>query len=104
MKTISFTLLLTIVRFSGFAWAAGQSTQDRETVWSEFNASPSAFPIRNVKAIKLGIAPDTAIGQGRNAVYFTPQGWKVTGFHIFKEAMAATQVHTAKAQKRRFSW
>jgi 2-polyprenyl-3-methyl-5-hydroxy-6-metoxy-1,4-benzoquinol methylase len=62
-----------------------------------FNSAPSTFLIGATKKLKLGIALDAGMGQGRNAVYLAQQGWDVTGFDISQKALDASRINAEKA-------
>lgn len=48
----------------------------RELVWT---AQPNQFLVSEVAALAPGRALDIACGEGRNAVWLSEEGWKVTG-------------------------
>jgi 2-polyprenyl-3-methyl-5-hydroxy-6-metoxy-1,4-benzoquinol methylase len=71
-----------------------------------FNSAPSPLLIRAIHGVPRGTALDAAMGQGRNAVFLALQGWRVTGFDLSGEAVAAalrnadhaeTEFHAVKA-------
>jgi SAM-dependent methyltransferase len=56
-----------------------------------FNTQPNAFLAEMTKRLTPGKALDVGMGQGRNAIYLTQQGWAVTGFAPADQAVAAAQ-------------
>lgn len=47
---------------------------------SNFNREPNAFLVRTVHGKTPGTALDSAMGEGRNAIYLASLGWSVSGF------------------------
>ena len=60
----------------------------------KFRGGPNT-PLRllqeSVRDVKPGSALDIAMGGGRNAVYLASLGWKVTGYDMSREAIAAAR-------------
>jgi SAM-dependent methyltransferase len=52
-----------------------------------FNKKPNALLIETIKGKNPGRALDIGMGQGRNSIFLTQHGWKVTGFDIADEAV-----------------
>ena len=65
-----------------------------------FTGEPSALLIEAMKGLTPGTALDAGMGQGRNAVYLSGKGWKVTGFDLSAEAIKSAHANAAKAGVR----
>jgi SAM-dependent methyltransferase len=66
-----------------FARVTGDPATDR------FTTAPNALLIKAIEGLPRGTALDAAMGEGRNAVFLSLQGWRVTGFDLSGEAVAA---------------
>jgi SAM-dependent methyltransferase len=64
----------------------------------EFNPKPNAFLVEMASQGRPGAALDVGMGQGRNAVWLAQRGWRVTGFDISEEGLAAARANAARAQ------
>ncbi len=60
---------------------------------ARFRVTPSRWLTESVRGIKPGKALDLGMGQGRNALFLSRQGWDVTGID-----MASVAIEQAKAQ------
>ncbi|MFH1957169.1 MAG: class I SAM-dependent methyltransferase [bacterium] len=58
-----------------------------------FNTQPNKFLIEMIKSRKPGKALDVGMGQGRNTIYLSEQGWEVTGFDPAYKAVALAEKH-----------
>ena len=61
-------------------------TYTRET--PNYNEQPNAYLSRMVQNRKSGKALDFEMGQGRNAIFLSKNGWEVTGFDVAEEGVA----------------
>jgi SAM-dependent methyltransferase len=93
-------------RVSFWGWQKGGKASQRD-MWSEifrngtgFSKEPNQLLKDTIRGRKPGAALDLAMGQGRNALYLSSQGWKVTGVDFSDEGVraareAATKQHLA---------
>ncbi len=58
---------------------------------SNFNRAPNAFLTEMISGRTPGTALDYAMGEGRNSIYLSQQGWKVFGFDPAGAAVAMAQ-------------
>ena len=56
-----------------------------------FSTRPNALLVDMIEGKAPGTALDIAMGQGRNALYLASLGWKVTGFDVSSEGIAAAR-------------
>lgn len=61
-----------------------------------FSTQPNAFLVEASAGRRPGTALDIAMGQGRNALYLASRGWKVTGFDVSREGVAAARQAAAQ--------
>jgi len=62
-----------------------------------FNPEPNAFLMETVRGMTPGTALDVAMGQGRNSIYLAKAGWRVTGFDVSGEGLAAARQAAERA-------
>jgi tellurite methyltransferase len=67
---------------------------------TRFTYEPNAFLVQTAKCLKPGKALDAAMGQGRNAVFLSTQGWDVTGYDLANEGLKAANENAARAGVR----
>ncbi len=60
-----------------------------------FEMRPNALLVEAVAQRESGSALDVGMGQGRNALHLARKGWKVTGFDVAAEGLAAARKQAA---------
>jgi methylase of polypeptide subunit release factors len=58
-----------------------------------FSTEPSLLLRESSKGWRPGRAVDLGMGQGRNAIYLSRQGWRVTEFDVSSEAVATARTN-----------
>ena len=61
-----------------------------------FSRRPNAFLVEMVRQRKPGAALDVGMGQGRNSIFLSQQGWDVTGIDPADEGVRAAKTEAAR--------
>lgn len=64
---------------------------------ASFKTTPSRIVVQAIEDVPAGRALDVHMGQGRNAIYLASHGWKVTGFDVSQEGIAAANANARQA-------